>query len=846
MGDSRRLDSTSQRSRLRSSALLGLQKIDVFKGLHTQTLRAIADQCKWARYRRNQYIIRRDGEDRDVYFVIAGMVRLTAEGWRGRRIIFRDIPAGELFGEHSAIDGDARVSDVQAVQESLLASMSPDAFRALLARHASVRERVLKRMSRSVRELADQILDLGVKRVSGRIWSELLRLARQADREGNTVRLNPPPTHREIASHVGTSREQVSRELSRLQREGLLVREGRAVVVRDILALERLVANARPSSSPVEDADEARISSVGLARQRRAILAAEAFDAIAMMERDEERTMKRWRTFLTHATSETIPINGGRSFSRILEHGFVAEFSDSRQAVNCAFQLVQALAKFSAVSASKPLRIRIGIHVADILVEDFSIAGDGINIATGLAQIANPGEIIVSVQVRDQLTSGLDGSFEDLGEQRLRNRERSLRAFRVWSPSEGRSLTVSTTSHPRGRPSVAVIPFQVNSSDVRYEFLGDGLADETIGSLSRVADFFIVSRLSSMAFRGTSRSLRNIGELLGVQYVLSGSILTSHGQAVLVAELGDASNQEVLWSDRFSFDIASELTVQHELARRVVESVAPFVRSFELRRAAISSLDQLDAYGLTLRGIDLMHRMSREDFLSAKQVLEAAIARDPSSATPHAWLAKWHVLRIAMGASDDPLRDGEVATASARSALECDSKDALALAVDAHVAAWARHDLDGADRRLSEALSSNPNEPLAWLWKGIVDAWRGRGAEAVQSTDYALSLSPLDPMIYYFNSLASTANLVAARYERAIAFAQQSLQGNRLHTPSLRTLAVALFLAGRIDEARETMRNLRAIEPKLTVSAFGARYPGRESPHWEIFAAALHAAGLPK
>jgi len=160
--------------------MLGLQKIDVFKGLDAQTLREIADRCKWTRYERNQYVIRRDGTDRDVYFVIAGTVRVTAEAGRGRRIIFRDVPAGELFGEHSAIDGRPHFADVLAVHESLLAAMSSEAFRALLASHASVRERVLRRLTRSVRELADRVLDMGAKPVPWRIWVEVLRLAREA------------------------------------------------------------------------------------------------------------------------------------------------------------------------------------------------------------------------------------------------------------------------------------------------------------------------------------------------------------------------------------------------------------------------------------------------------------------------------------------------------------------------------------------------------------------------------------------------------------------------------------------------------------------------------------------
>ena len=141
--------------------------------------------------------------------------------------------------------------------------------------------------------------------------------------------------------------------------------------------------------------------------------------------------------------------------------------------------------------------------------------------------------------------------------------------------------------------------------------------------------------------------------------------------------------------------------------------------------------------------------------------------------------------------------------------------------------------------------AANPNEPLAWLWRGLTHTWRGNGAEAVQCSDRALSLSPLDPMIYYFNSAAGQANLISERYERAIELSNRSLRENRLHTPTLRTLAAALVLSGRIDEARQTMGRLRELEPGLTVSAFRARYPGRDSPQASRFAEALQAAGLP-
>jgi len=115
----------------------------------------------------------------------------------------------------------------------------------------------------------------------------------------------------------------------------------------------------------------------------------------------------------------------------------------------------------------------------------------------------------------------------------------------------------------------------------------------------------------------------------------------------------------------------------------------------------------------------------------------------------------------------------------------------------------------------------------------------------VEHADHALSLSPLDPMIYYFNSLAGTVNLIAERYDRSIELSTRSLRENRLHTPSLRTLAAALALSGRLEEARETMSRLRELEPTLTAGTFLARYPGRDSPHAGRFVGALLDAGLP-
>ena len=526
-----------------------------------------------------------------------------------------------------------------------------------------------------------------------------------------------------------------------------------------------------------------------------------------------------------------------------LGDGILAAFTDCVGAVACAFEMHRELAAIGGPTRS--MRIRIGIHIADVYVEAYDVFGDGVNVAARLSELAGAaGGTIVSAQARDQITSGLDAAVEDLGEQRLRNRRQAVRAFRVW-PVSGDPVSAPPLARTHGRPSIAVVPFRVASDSDGHAFLGDGLAEETIIALSRVADLFVVSRLSSMAFRDRPFGVRRIGSMLGVEYVLSGSLRSSGRRAVLVAELADVQSDQVLWGERFDGDLMDIFSAQADLARMVAERVAPFVRSHELRRAKISRPEDLDAFGLTLRGIELMHRASRDDFLLAGSAFGRAIARDPTSATPHAWLAKWHVMRYAMGISANPATDADAALRHADQALVRDAGDSLALAVDALVSAWIRRDLDAAEHRLIQALEANPNEPLAWLWDGTTKAWRGNGEDAVRSAERALSLSPLDPLMYYFCSLAGTANMVAGRYPRAIELAARSLRENQTHTPSLRTLAISLQLAGDHHAAKDAVRKLRALEPNLTVRDFADRYPGRESQQGPRFAQALREAGLP-
>jgi CRP/FNR family transcriptional regulator, cyclic AMP receptor protein len=224
-----------------------LRRVTLLKDLSDEVLEQLAQQCRWRRFQADQRVISREAPDNDVYLVVSGRVQVTAFSVAGRQVMFREVRAGEWFGDFAAIDELARSADVVAAEETLLASMKPETFRRTLYEHRSVCEQELRRLVATVRDLTDRVFDFSTLGVQNRVHAELLRLARQAGVHGNTARIDPAPKHSDIAAQISTYREQVTRELSTMAKAGLLQRDGHALVIPDVNRLERVVAEVRQS-----------------------------------------------------------------------------------------------------------------------------------------------------------------------------------------------------------------------------------------------------------------------------------------------------------------------------------------------------------------------------------------------------------------------------------------------------------------------------------------------------------------------------------------------------------------------------------------------------------------------
>ncbi len=222
-----------------------LRTIQMVAGLPEDVLQQLTAQCAWRSYRAGQQIISREARDRQVYMIVAGRVRVAVYSANGREVAFRDVGAGSVFGEIAAIDGEPRSANVEALEASTIASMPPQLFWQLLENHPVVMKHVVRTLAATIRSLSERLFELSTLGIQNRVHAEILRLAKAAGTTRGRATIDPAPRHVELASRISANREQVTKELSAMARQGLAVKSGRALVVPDIGKLESLVAEVR-------------------------------------------------------------------------------------------------------------------------------------------------------------------------------------------------------------------------------------------------------------------------------------------------------------------------------------------------------------------------------------------------------------------------------------------------------------------------------------------------------------------------------------------------------------------------------------------------------------------------
>lgn len=606
-----------------------------------------------------------------------------------------------------------------------------------------------------------------------------------------------------------------------------------------------------------------------LHKERTTVMFMDVVESMQMIAQDELGGIQRIRSFLAHVANEVIPAYQGR-VAESRGDGLLLRFAHSGDVVACAAALHRAARASGLAQPSAPrLRLRIGVHVADIYADASALYGAGVNLAARIAAAGEPDDTLLSATARDELNAEIDGTLQDLGPCHLKHVDAPLRLFRhrVELPTLPQELDAAITARMKLRPTILVLPMETIVSSApavvdegngpkppmarSHGSLGQLLCDQVTRQLSRSTMLHVISALSANALRGRRVDLASLYRVTRCDYILQGRLQgdADHGEAtnriVLDVDLWRAGSDAPVWSQRLQGTALDLLSPHSDLLGRLVDGVGTCILRVAQRTAdAAQMLPNLASHTLYLNAVDLLHRFDVAQFQRAGDMLMALSERVPRHPDPPAWLARWHVFKVVQGWSVDHRRDADQALSYSERALDRDPQSALALTMAGSVHAGVRRDPVVAQDYYAKALQYNPNESLAWLMSGVAQGFMTAREPALAASETALGLAPMDPIRPYFDALAATASLRAGEYERCVALAARSIEANAAHGSAYRAKAIAEVLLGRHEQARVTVRGLLGVEPHFTLNTYLARVPAQDEQS-RLFADALEQAGLP-
>jgi adenylate cyclase len=411
-------------------------------------------------------------------------------------------------------------------------------------------------------------------------------------------------------------------------------------------------------------------------RRLAAILAVDVAGYSRLMGENEEGTLAALRAVRQELGDPKITEHRGR-IVKTTGDGLLVEFASVVDAVRCAVEVQREMvARNAAVPAARRIEFRMGVNVGDIIIEDGDIFGDGVNIAARLEALAEPGGICISAAAHEQVRDKLDFSFEDMGEQQVKNIARPVRTHRIVIGSTAQPITAAATELPLPeKPSLAVLPFQNMSGDPEQEYFADGIVEEITMGISRLPWLFVIARNSSFTYKGKAVDVKQVARELGVRYVLEGSVRKAANRVRITAQLIDTTSGAHIWADRFDGALDDIFELQDQVASGVVGAIEPKLRQSEIERATRKPTESLDAYDLYLQALAAVHQLTSEGLQNAARQAERALEIDPSYAPAAALAAYCRVRQVTHGWARPTPELAAVALRLARRAIDTGKDD---------------------------------------------------------------------------------------------------------------------------------------------------------------------------
>ncbi len=392
------------------------------------------------------------------------------------------------------------------------------------------------------------------------------------------------------------------------------------------------------------------------------------------------------------------------------------------------------------------------------------------------------------------------------------------------------------------KPAIAVLPFTNMTNDPQQDYFSDGISEDIITALSKLRWFFVIARNSSFVYKGKAVHMKQVGDELGVGYVLEGSVRRSGERVRITAQLNDVATGSHLWAERYDRDLADVFAVQDEITEAIVAAIEPQLYAAENFRARRKPPDSMDAWDLVMRALSHYWRVTRQDNVVAQALLEKATAIDPHYGQALGVLASTHTFGVHMG-WEDVATVVPIAEAAALAAIEADNEDP-----------WAHFALGGVylfmrrfDDSLAEfewALRLNPNFSLAQGYYGLTLSYCGRWQDGDLAARGALRLSPRDPFSAIYCGINSYAQFVGRNYHEAMRLAREGIRQRADFVGAHRVFTASAGMAGLRTVASDALQDLRRAQPNISLAWIARQMPIRDDSDREHYLEGFRRAGL--
>jgi adenylate cyclase len=512
------------------------------------------------------------------------------------------------------------------------------------------------------------------------------------------------------------------------------------------------------------------------------------------------------------------PRYNGREVKAIGD-SFLVEFASALDAAKCAIEIQTFLHDYNASSKDEwKIKLRIGIHLGDVVHQGGDVFGDAVNIASRIEPIAGSEGVCISEQVYDQVGNKLALPLVKLAPKELKNVKVPIDVYKVVMPWES-EVTVPAEKLDVRR--IAVLPFTNMSPDPNDEYFADGMTEELISSLSGIKELTVIARTSVMKYKAGAKGVDEIGRELHAGTLVEGSVRKAGNRIRVTVQVVNSSTEGHLWSQNYDRNLDDVFVVQSDIAQKVADSVKVKLLATERANLARVPTQSMPAYERYLRGMTIVNKGDISAYRDAIRLFGEAIKLDPGFSVACAELGNLYVALA--GETIDPREAFTKAEPLIAKALELDETSSDAHLAKGNLALQYHLDYVTAEREFRRAIELNPSNMFAHLWYAnyhmiVMGDYDG----GLQEAETARGLDPLSMRPRYG---VDNCYFGKGDYETCIANAKEELALEPDKVSSHLFLTLCYFVAG--------MRELAEKELETTLGLKIDRYE-RDFVAWHL------------